>query len=67
MNADCRHEHLYQITEAMLRWSWELQEDGTYLPHQTHDKCLHEETVEFRCSECGTELWLDENLREETT
>ena len=60
---DCIHPYLVQLSEAILRWSWERQEDGTYKPAETHDKVISEDTLEFKCQDCGAIVFLDEDNR----
>ena len=54
----CQHTILRQTSEVMMRWTWNRGDDGAYLPAPTHDKILHEETVDFSCAECGTVVFL---------
>lgn len=54
----CRHPRLHQVSEAVLRTTWERQEDGTYEP-DAENKVLHEEVGTFMCVDCKTEVSLD--------
>lgn len=55
---DCSHPLLHQVSEAVLRTTWERQPDGTYEP-DTEYKVLYEETGTFTCVECEQVVVLD--------
>lgn len=63
MNDQCQHPILKQTSEVMMTWTWSITQDGTYSPGVTHDKILHEETIDFTCIDCGEEVHLGDDLR----
>jgi hypothetical protein len=59
---DCQHERLHQFSEAMLRTTWERNDDGSYEPDAEY-KVLDETIGLFVCVDCGDQVELDTDAR----
>lgn len=58
----CPHERLHQVSQAVLRTTWDREPSGDYTP-DAEPKVLDESTGTFQCVDCDEHVELTDAAR----